>query len=36
MKKLKLRKRNKKKIIPHQHKTGKAKTTQEMKNSVRK
>jgi hypothetical protein len=35
MKKLKLRKRNKKKT-PHQHKTGKAKTTQEMKNSVRK
>ena len=35
MKKLKLRKRSKKKT-PHQHKTGKAKTTQEMKNSVRK
>jgi hypothetical protein len=35
MKKLKLRKRNKKKT-PHQHKAGKAKTTQEMKNSVRK
>jgi hypothetical protein len=35
VKKLKLRKRSKKKT-PHQHKTGKAKTTQEMKNSVRK